>query len=102
MFFGATHNGEKVNISSAPLPQRAPPSNNEWTITTATGHPTQAAPLVAHPEYESDEWLHTPSYARGLTSDGTVTERIYYTANRGVSEDERLFLIRVLQRNEDR
>lgn len=101
MFFGAAHSGEKVNIFTASLPEGAPLSSDQWTITTVAGDPTQAAPLVEHPEGESDEWLHTPSYARGLAADGSVSERIYYTANRCVSEGERLFSIGVLEREAD-
>lgn len=100
MFFGAAHTGQKVNIFTASLPVGAPLSSDEWTITTVAGDPTRAVPLVEHPsEGQSDEWLHTPSYASGPGSDGSTVERIYYTANRRVSEEERLFSIGVLERS---
>jgi hypothetical protein len=103
MFFGAAHTGQKVNIFTASLPVGAPLSSDEWTITTVAGDPTRAAPLVEHPqEGQPDEWLHTPSYARGAGVDGTTVERIYYTANRYVCDGKRLFSIGVLERNGDR
>jgi hypothetical protein len=102
MFVGAAHAGEKVNIFSASLPPGAPLSSDEWTITTVHGDPTEAAPLVEHPEEGRwDEWLHTPSYANGHAGDGGTgpCERIYYTGSQAAPDGERLFSIGVLERN---
>lgn len=101
MFFGAAHTGGKVNIFRASLPSGAPLSNDQWTIKTVPGDPTQAAPLVEHPEEGRwDEWLHTPSYAQGPAGHGnSPCERIYYTASQGEPDSERLFTIGVLERS---
>ncbi len=101
MFVGAAHSGEKVNIFSASLPPGAPLSSDGWTITTVPGDPTEAAPLVEHPEEGRwDEWLHTPSYARGHAGDGTgPCERLYYTGSKAAAAEERSFSIGVLERS---
>jgi len=102
MFVGAAHTGGKVNIFSASLPPGAPLSSDAWTITTEPGDPTRAAPLVEHPEEGRwDEFLHTPSYARGPAGDATgMCERIYFTGSRSASGDERSFSIGVLERGD--
>lgn len=101
MFVGAAHTGGRVNLFSASLPPGAPLSSDAWTITTEAGDPTRAAPLVEHPEAGRwDEFLHTPSYARGPAGDETgICERIYFTGSQSVSEEERSFSIGVLERS---
>jgi hypothetical protein len=84
MFFGAAHTDEKVNLFSASLPPGAPITSTDWTITTDPADPSRAVPLVAHPAAgRFNEWLHTPSYVRGVEPrTGATIERIYYTASR--------------------
>lgn len=116
MFLGGAHTANKVNLFSASLPPGAPLNSPQWTITTDPSDPHTALPLVEQPEVGRwDEWLHTPSYVRGVAlgatgnSDGgsEYCERIYYTGSSGAassfgdSDDHRNFSIGMMEKTGD-
>ncbi len=111
MFLGGAYTANAVNLFSASLPPGEPLSSARWEITTDPSDPHTALPLVEQPEAGRwDEWLHTPSYVRGLVpnatgaSDGSPAhrERIYYTGSSGGVDigDHRNFSIGVMEKTE--
>lgn len=105
MFLGGAYTANAVNLYSASLPPGETLSSTRWEITTDPSDPHTAVPLVEQPEAGRwDEWLHTPSYARGLDPNSpdnpTLRERIYYTGSSGATHDDRNFSIGVMEKTE--